>query len=46
MVVEIFRDDTKRTRTITVFKPDVSLELMEECIAIFKEKIPWDFIEY
>jgi hypothetical protein len=46
LVVEIFRDDTKRTREITVFKEGISLELMEEAIQIFKENIPWDFIEY
>lgn len=44
-VVEIFRDDTKKTRTITVFKNEVSLELMEECIELFKKEIPWSFIE-
>lgn len=46
LVVEIFRDDTERTRTITIFKESISLELMEESIQIFKERIPWDFIEY
>ena len=43
LVVEIFRDDTEKTRTITVFKNSVSLELMEECIQIFKKEIPWEF---
>jgi hypothetical protein len=46
LVVEIFRDDTKRTRTVTVFNESVSLELMEECIQIFRKEIPWGFIEY
>ena len=46
LVVEIFRDDSERTRTVTVFKDSVSLELMEECIQIFKKEIPWNFIEY
>ena len=46
LVVEIFRDDTEKTRTITIFKKDISLELMEEAIEIFKKEIPWDFIEY
>ncbi|SEL83570.1 hypothetical protein SAMN05216214_1301, partial [Atopomonas hussainii] len=46
LVVEIFRDDTDRTRTVTVFKESISLELMEESIQIFKKEIPWDFIEY
>jgi len=45
LVVEIFRDDTERTRTITVFRESISLELMEECIGIFKERIPWEFVE-
>jgi len=46
LIVEIFRDDTDRTRTVTVFKDSISLELMEESIQIFKKEIPWDFIEY
>lgn len=46
LVVEIFRDDTDKTRTITVYKENISLELMEECISIFKKEIPWDFIDY
>jgi hypothetical protein len=37
LVVEIFRDDTDKTRTITVFKENISLELMEECISTFKK---------
>lgn len=45
LVLEIFRDDTDRTRTITVFKESISLELMEESIQIFKNEIPWEFIE-
>ncbi|MDQ8188613.1 hypothetical protein [Pelagicoccus sp. SDUM812002] len=46
MVCEIFRDDTKRTREIWTSKQEVSLEEMEGFIKIFKEEIPWDFIEY
>ncbi len=45
LVIEIFRDDRERTRTITVFKESISLELMEESIQIFKKEIPWGFIE-
>ncbi|MFS4445379.1 hypothetical protein [Maribacter sp. 2307UL18-2] len=45
LAVEIFRDDTDKKRTVTVFKENVSLELMEECISIFKKEIPWDFID-
>lgn len=46
LVVEIFRDDRDRTRTVTVSKESISLELMEESIQIFKKEIPWDFIEH
>ncbi|WP_010487463.1 hypothetical protein [Pseudomonas sp. S9] len=46
LVVEIFRDDRDRTRTVTVSKESISLELMEESIQIFKKEIPWNFIEH
>ena len=46
LVVEVFRDDTKKAREITLYKRDVPLELVEESIAIFKREIPWDFIDY
>jgi hypothetical protein len=45
LVVEIFRDDTKKTRTVTIFKENISLELLEECIQIYKKEIPWNFID-
>ena len=44
LIVEIFRDDTQKTRTITNHKNDISVEFMEECINIFRKEIPWDFI--
>ena len=46
LLIEIFRDDTDRTRTVTLFKDDVSLEQMERAITVFKKEIPWEFIEY
>ncbi|CAM3033961.1 hypothetical protein SAMN05444143_1521 [Flavobacterium succinicans] len=46
LVIDIFRDDTKRTRTVTFYQQDISLELIEESIQIFKKEIPWDFIDY
>ncbi len=46
LVIEIFRDDTKRTRTVTLFQQDISLDLLEESIKSFKKEIPWDFIDY
>ena len=45
LVVEIFRDDTEKTRTIRFFNEKISLELMEEYIQTFKKEIPWEFIE-
>lgn len=42
--VEIFRDDTDKSRTISVFDNnkfiDIPLELMEEAIKSFKKEIP------
>ncbi len=45
LVIEIFRDDTKKTREVTLYKKDVNLELIEESIKIFKKEIPWEFKE-
>lgn len=44
MIVEIFRSDKDKIRTVKIFKETISLGLMEECIGIFKKEIPWDFI--
>lgn len=38
LIAEIFRDDTEKTRTIRIFKENISLELMKECIQTLKEK--------
>lgn len=45
LLIEIFRDDTKKKREITLYQKDLSLELIEQSIALFKKEIPWDFIE-
>ncbi|MBU2156926.1 MAG: hypothetical protein KJ989_20605 [Gammaproteobacteria bacterium] len=45
LIIELFRDDTERARTVTVFKESISLELMEESIDIFKKEIPWAFVD-
>ena len=45
LALEIFRDDTKKTREITLYKKDLPLELIEKSIEIFKKEIPWDFID-
>jgi hypothetical protein len=44
LVIEIFRDDAKMTRTVTVFDKETTLELLEESVEIFKKEIPWNFI--
>jgi hypothetical protein len=46
LVLEIFRDDTERTRTVTVFRESVSLQLMEDAIQRFEDEGLWDFVEY
>lgn len=44
-VLEIFRDDTKKLREVTLYKKDVPLEFLEETIVKFKQEIPWDFLD-
>ena len=46
LMLEIFRDDTKRTKTATFFQQEISLDLLEKSIEIFKKEIPSDFINY
>ena len=46
LLVEIFRDDTEKTRTITTYQESISLERMERAIELFKKEIPWHFIDY
>ncbi len=38
LVIEIFSDDTKKSREMTLYKKDVSLRLVEESTTIFKKK--------
>lgn len=46
MIAEVFRADTDKTRTVTLLEKQISLELLERSIAIFRKEIPWDFIDY
>lgn len=46
LAIEIFRDVTDKTRTVSLFRKEISLDLMEKSIEIFKKEIPWEFIEY
>ncbi|MGE6454514.1 hypothetical protein ACQKC5_19245 [Shewanella baltica] len=45
MLMEVFRDDTKKTREVTLYKKELDLELVEQTIALFKKEIPWEFQE-
>jgi hypothetical protein len=45
IVLEIFRDDTKKTREVTFFQKEVPLALLEESVKKFKKEIPWDFLD-
>jgi len=45
MLLEVFRDDTKKTREVTIYKKELDLELVEQAIALFKKEIPWEFQE-
>lgn len=45
LVLEIFRDDTKKAREVTLHQKDLPLELLEESIAMFKREIPWEFAD-
>jgi len=46
LILEIFRDDTKRARTVTIYNNEIALDILEEGIEAFKREIPWDFIDY
>ncbi|BDA62735.1 hypothetical protein HG547_05865 [Shewanella sp. DNRA4] len=43
ILMEVFRDDTQKTREVTLYKKDLDLELVEQAIALFKKEIPWEF---
>jgi hypothetical protein len=45
IALEIFRDDTKKTREVTLYKKEIPLALLEESIEKFKKEIPWDFLD-
>lgn len=45
ILLEIFRDDSKRKKEVTLYRRDVSLDLIEQAIELFKKEIPQDFIE-
>jgi hypothetical protein len=40
LLIEIFRDDKNSEYSISFYKKDLPLKLVEECIKFFKEKVP------
>ncbi|WP_089665039.1 hypothetical protein [Gramella sp. MAR_2010_147] len=45
LVLEIFRDDKLKKRTITFYEKEIELGKMEEYIARFKIENLWDFTD-
>jgi hypothetical protein len=45
LILEIFRDDTKKSREVTMYKKDVPLSFVEDAISNFKKEIPWEFLD-
>ncbi|GAB5478819.1 MAG: hypothetical protein Marn2KO_22860 [Marinobacter nauticus] len=45
MLLEVFRDDTKKVREVTLYQKDLNLALVEQAIELFKKEIPWEFQE-
>lgn len=43
MLLEVFRDDSKETRELTLYKRNLDLELVEQAIALFRKEVPWEF---
>ena len=43
LILEIFRDDSKRKREVTLYKKDLDLDVIERSIEKFKNEIQWEF---
>ena len=46
LIIDIFRDDTKKTKEVTLFKEQISVEIVEEALQIFKKEIPQEFQDW
>lgn len=46
ILIEIFRDDTNKSFTISCLEIDLPLELVEKAIELFRKEISQDFINY
>ena len=45
MLMEVFRDDTKREREVTLYRKDLPLSIVEYGIQQFKLEVPCDYID-
>ncbi len=45
MVIEICRDDESKLRTVSVYKNEIPLELLEQAVQEFKRKISWEYLD-
>lgn len=43
MLLEVFRDDSKKRNEITLYHRDLDLDLVEQAIALFRREIPQEF---
>ena len=43
ILIEIFRDDTKKKMEVTLYQKELDLELVEQAIALFKKEIPNEY---
>lgn len=46
LLMEVFRDDTKLEREVTLYRKDLPLNIVEFGISAFKSKMPSDYIDY
>ena len=45
IILEVFRDDSRKTREITLYKRDIPIEIVEEALEVFRKEIPRDFLD-
>lgn len=44
LALELFRDNTKKTKTLTAFVEGISIETVEAALEAFKKKIPGEYL--
>lgn len=43
LIIEVFRNDLKKVKEITTYKKDISLDVIEYAIDVFKKEISSEF---